>query len=116
MLKPFYLYYCMSFKQITKRTAFQLIFFVVSIAIIKVFASNSFWVEKYFATGFFPVFSNLLRLITGWIPFSLGDVLYFFAGVWLLYKVIFFFIKLAKSSSKLKIAGSSLLKIIFIAM
>jgi len=106
----------MYLKKMTKHTIFRLLIFVVLIALVKIFARNSFWVEKYFATGYFPGFSNFLRLITGWIPFSIGDIFYFFAAVWLLYKIIFFFIKLVKSSSKLKTLGNSLLKVAFIAM
>ena len=34
------------------------------------------WLELAYSTGFYPVFSRLLRTLTQWIPFSLGDILY----------------------------------------
>lgn len=33
-------------------------------------------IEKIYAETFYPVFSQTLRLLFGWLPFSLGDVLY----------------------------------------
>lgn len=37
--------------------------------------------------GFYIPFSSLLRLLLGFIPFSVGDALYVIAGCWLLYKL-----------------------------
>lgn len=34
-------------------------------------------VEKYYSLGIFPFFSRLSRAIFGWIPFSVGDIIYF---------------------------------------
>ena len=38
-------------------------------------------VEWAYSTGVYPHLAALLRLLFGWIPFSLGDVLYFAAGL-----------------------------------
>ncbi|MEO6330435.1 MAG: DUF3810 domain-containing protein [Ginsengibacter sp.] len=89
---------------------------LILIILIKVSAFNSFFVETYFATGFFPRFSNLLRLITGWLPLSFGDIFYFVAGAWLLYKTIRFFIRLLKNKFSLGIMQKSFVKISIIAM
>ena len=46
-----------------------------------------FWpdfVEKWYSLGFYPLFVNWLRLLTGWAPFSIGDFLYIGFGVRLL--------------------------------
>ena len=55
------------------------------------FANHPFWVEKYYSTGIYPYIGITLRAVTGWIPFSLGDVLYFAAGIWLVWAVVAFF-------------------------
>ncbi|MBO0592406.1 DUF3810 domain-containing protein [Cellulophaga sp. E16_2] len=36
------------------------------------------YIENYFSTGIYPYSSMFFRLILGWIPFSVGDVLYAF--------------------------------------
>lgn len=39
-------------------------------------AANPNWVEKYYTNGLYFYFSKLLRIIFGWLPFSMGDVFY----------------------------------------
>jgi hypothetical protein len=55
--------------------------------IIKAFSLNPEWVERYYTFGFYPFISNFLRGFFGWIPFSVGDLLYFAAFTWLAWKV-----------------------------
>ena len=43
---------------------------------IHLFSSNSLLVEKYYATGVYPYLSAVLKYGFGWLPFSLGDLLY----------------------------------------
>lgn len=57
------------------------------VIVIKLFSLNKFWVETIYSDQFYPVFSRLLRVILGWIPFSVGDVLYFLAAFWLVWKI-----------------------------
>lgn len=47
-------------------------------------------VEKGYANGFYPVFSRQLRFLTGWLPWSLGDVLYGLLAIWLVWKIFQF--------------------------
>jgi len=61
---------------------------IVLILVIKIFSSDSLIVESFYSTGFYLYFSRILRLLFGWIPFSIGDILYFIAGCWLLFKLI----------------------------
>lgn len=50
---------------------------LVAVAVgIKVFSYFPQAVERYYTYGFYPVVSKVLRLLTGWAPFSLGDILY----------------------------------------
>lgn len=55
---------------------------------IRLFSSNKGRVEAFYTYGIYPFISKTLRLIFGWIPFSLGDILYITAGSWLLFKSI----------------------------
>lgn len=55
---------------------------------IKLWAQNNFHVEKLYTTDFYRFFSIVLRFLFGWIPFSLGDILYLIAGGWIVWKLI----------------------------
>ncbi len=48
-------------------------------------------IEKYYSNGIFPVIATMQRIVTGWVPFSLGDLLYFIVAVWLLFKLFSIF-------------------------
>jgi hypothetical protein len=52
---------------------------------------QGYWIESIYSTHIYPAISFLLRTLTGWIPFSLGDLLYAFVFIWVLIKVIQFF-------------------------
>lgn len=60
---------------------------IILIGLIKVLTSQSIWVERFYSTRLYIYFSRLQRILFGWIPFSLGDVLYFGAVCWLLWKI-----------------------------
>src|SRR5829696_7331187 len=53
---------------------------------IKLFSLHQDWVEQYYTFGFYPVISKTLRTFLGWIPFSIGDLLYIAAFIWLVLK------------------------------
>ncbi len=74
----------------TKRKAW----FIVAglVILIKIFAVFPEAVEKYYSNAFYPFISRALRLLFGWLPFSVGDILYAVAGIWLLVK-LFRFVK-----------------------
>src|ERR1700748_2546428 len=56
---------------------------VVLAVVIKLLSLSSAAVERYYSMGLYPYLSRLQRLLFGWIPFSIGDLLYFFVAVWL---------------------------------
>lgn len=58
-----------------------------SIVIIKAFAHNNFHVEHYYSREIYHYYALLLRFLFGWIPFSLGDMLYLAAGIWGVFKI-----------------------------
>ena len=72
---------------------------VVSI-LIKIFSLSPARVEKYYTFGFYPIVSKGLRAVLGWIPFSVGDLLYFFAFGWFVFKAWKFIRLLAKRQVK----------------
>lgn len=53
---------------------------------IKLFSLNPVWVEKYYTFGFYPLISGILRVLLGWIPFSVGDFLYMASFIFLVIK------------------------------
>lgn len=77
---------------------------VVLIAIaIHFFTSNSVQVEKYYSTGIYPFLSNALKYLFGWLPFSIGDLLYGAAACWIIFKIYGYISAIAKGS----ISGAS---------
>ena len=61
---------------------------LLSVIIIRLFCSNALVVEKYYSTGIYPPLSALLKYSFGWLPFSIGDILYGIFSVWLLIKLL----------------------------
>ena len=55
---------------------------------IKLWAQNNNRVENFYTNDFYYFFSAILRFLFGWISFSVGDILYFIAGLWILLKLI----------------------------
>lgn len=44
-------------------------------------AANPQWVERWYSLGLYPYLSLFFRRLYGWLPFSVGDLLYFALGV-----------------------------------
>ena len=49
------------------------------------------FIETYYSSALYPLTSALQRTLTGWLPFSIGDIIYLGFGVWLLRWIILFF-------------------------
>jgi hypothetical protein len=64
------------------------IILIVLAAGVKILSFSSNAVEKYYSTGIYPLIARLERLLFGWLPFSIGDILYALAGAGLLYGLI----------------------------
>lgn len=45
-------------------------------------------VERYYSNGIYPMIGYVQRILFGWIPFSVGDLLYAFAGCWLIWQLV----------------------------
>jgi hypothetical protein len=64
----------------------SLLFLLVVAVLIKLFSLRPDWVETYYTFGLYPVISKTLRTFFGWIPFSIGDLFYVVAFIWLVVK------------------------------
>ena len=62
--------------------------------LIKIFSFFPFAVEKYYSTGIYPLIAKLLRILFGWIPFSVGDIFYVALGIFLIVRLVSFLKKL----------------------
>lgn len=64
--------------------------FLLSLCIgIHLFSANADWVENYYTNGSYPVLTEILRYTFGWLPFSIGDIVYGVVFIWLVYKMIY---------------------------
>src|SRR5689334_1468936 len=54
--------------------------------LLRLFALNNSWVERYYTFGLYPIITKVLRGLLGWIPFSVGDLVYILALVWVVRK------------------------------
>ncbi len=53
------------------------IFLILQLFFVGFISRKPEWIESYYSNGLYPIISNFFRRIFGWIPFSVGDVLYF---------------------------------------
>lgn len=57
---------------------------VPQILLVKIIGSFPHFVETYYSSGIYPVISKIARYIFGWIPISVGDIIYSIAAVFLI--------------------------------
>lgn len=57
---------------------------VMQWSFIQIIAQYPSFIEKYYSNGFYVYVSSFLRFIFGWIPFSLGDILYAFLIIFII--------------------------------
>ncbi|MDE3743618.1 DUF3810 domain-containing protein [Maribacter polysaccharolyticus] len=50
---------------------------IPQIIIVKWWGNHPESIEKYYSNGIYPWISGFFRVLYGWIPFSIGDILYF---------------------------------------
>lgn len=77
-----------------------LLLLLVLAVLLKLFSLNEARVEQYYTYGAYPYISNGLRFLLGWIPFSIGDLVYFGAFIFLVVKTWKFVRLLAKRQVK----------------
>ena len=87
---------------------------VILIVLIKLAELDKTLIEYHYTYGVYPIISGFLRIVFGWIPFSIGDLLYMAAIIWVGYKLISFFIRLFKRKIDLQVISNSFLRWIII--
>ncbi|MBK8610584.1 MAG: DUF3810 domain-containing protein [Chitinophagaceae bacterium] len=71
--------------KLRKSHVFTLVLVVIA-AVIHIYSNDSTRVENQYSVVFYPGFSRFLRYLFGWLPFSVGDVLYGGLIVWIIWK------------------------------
>ena len=89
---------------------------VIVIIVIRVFSSNSTWVENVYSAKIYVAVSGFLRLILGWLPFSAGDILYILAIAWFIWKIWRFSAKLFRRRLSRKWFGNSAYRLLIIGL
>ncbi|HEY1114709.1 MAG TPA: DUF3810 domain-containing protein [Chitinophagaceae bacterium] len=87
----------------------KLLLLLVLAVAIKIWARNEAWVEQYYTQGVYPHISGSLRLLLGWIPFSVGDLVYGAAVLYLFVKT-YRFLVLVRQRSTRKALGARVLR------
>jgi len=60
------------------------IFLVIQIILISILKDHPEFIERFYSNGLYVFLSKLMRYVFGWLPFSVGDVLYTLASIYLL--------------------------------
>jgi hypothetical protein len=72
----------------SSRNKITFVCLIAAVVAIKLFSLYPEAVEKYYSRGMYPVIARGQRLLFGWIPFSIGDLLYGAVVVLLLYRLV----------------------------
>ena len=84
-----------------KRNKFLSIFLFVQIGLVFLFSKFPTFIENNYTSGLYIYISKILRSLFGWIPFSIGDVIYSILIIFII-RFLILFIK-SKNSNKLKL-------------
>lgn len=78
------------------RKGIIIVILLVLCFLLHLYSMSESRVENGYSNGIFIHISSFLRLVTGFFPFSIGDILYGFLGGWLIWQLVKFFKKLFK--------------------
>ena len=68
-----------------KNRKLALVFFLgIQILVISILKNYPEFVEQFYSNGIYVFLSKLMRYVFGWVPFSVGDILYTFASIYIL--------------------------------
>jgi hypothetical protein len=82
--------------KINKKHLLTAIFLPIQVVLVQLAAKNPAFIEHYYSNGIYPNIAAFLRIIFGWLPFSMGDLLIAF----LLFIFIRFTYRLLKTRFK----------------
>ncbi|MEE9406602.1 MAG: DUF3810 domain-containing protein [Polaribacter sp.] len=75
-----------------KRHTILAILLPVQMLLMQIVAKNPAFIEHYYSNGIYPTISSFFRIILGWIPFSVGDLLLAF-GLFVFLRFLYRLIK-----------------------
>ncbi|MFB0937645.1 MAG: DUF3810 domain-containing protein [Urechidicola sp.] len=64
------------------------VFLVIQWVFIQIISRYPNGIEKYYSRGIYPFISSFFRILFGWIPFSIGDVLYIVLAILVIKSII----------------------------
>ena len=64
----------------------------IQMLLMQLVGKHPAFIEKYYSNGIYPYISSFFRLLLGWIPFSVGDLL-IVIGIFLIFRFVFLLIK-----------------------
>ena len=102
--------------KVTKRRGILIGCLLLIIIVIKIFSGNSNWVEGFYSTRAYISFSSFLRIIFGWVPFSIGDILYLSVIILFIWKLWRFSAKLFRRQINRKWFANTAYKLVIITM
>jgi hypothetical protein len=79
--------------KLNKKHLILAVFLPIQILLLQLMADSPIFVETYYSNGIYPYISSFFRIIFGWIPFSMGDLLLAFG----LYIFLRFLVRLIKT-------------------
>jgi hypothetical protein len=86
------------------------------VLLIKFFSANAIRVENNYSLGFYPFIAAGLRFLFGWLPFSIGDLLYGIFALWVLWRLIANIKAVFKRQASWKGFGEGCIKFIMVLL
>ncbi|TVZ60139.1 uncharacterized protein DUF3810 [Flavobacteriaceae bacterium MAR_2010_105] len=74
--------------------------FIIQIIVLKILANFPEFVERYYSNGLYVFISKLMRYSFGWIPFSVGDVLYTLLAIYIVRWLVLHRKRIVKDTKK----------------
>jgi len=79
-----------------------IILFPIQWLFFSIISSHHHFIETYYSNGLYKMFSFILRIIIGWIPFSLGEIIIYSLFLYLIAFLIWSIYRVVKKKIKLK--------------
>jgi len=73
-------------------------------------------VERWYSNGIYPDISRFQRILFGWIPFSVGDLLYLATFIWLVYGIVVLVKRLIKRQADKAWLVFCLRRVVFVCL
>ncbi|TAL42963.1 MAG: DUF3810 family protein, partial [Chitinophagaceae bacterium] len=99
------------FGKIMKTSSWVLL--IIMVLVIKFASTQPLWVEENYSANIYPTISKIQRSIFGWIPFSVGDLIYAFLVLIVLIKTFVLIRTIYKKQFTRQYLLSGLKQIIF---